>query len=260
MIITRQLFILFELLLPATGAILAQQPEWMPLFPETAASVEDYLPEGWYLIDSVSGMFDGDAVDDYVLYLERDEPTVMSFWDGDNLITDSAAPRVLLVLIGEPLGSFHLLAACKEFPWLDRTNPLFHTYLFINDYELEVAQESHGSFWLSNQSCHFHIADRECVMVRRETYHMEHMQPAMGYDREEVFISEKIEDYVRREVVESNREETLMECDECAPGENCQTAREDWTLKEGQCVRVVEDHCTDVLPDVPLVTLEEVDR
>lgn len=77
-----------------TEAALSDEPETIPLLPETGKELADFVPEGWEIHDSVELDFNGDGRTDYVGVLET-------------AITETA-PRILFAIASRETGLYSL--------------------------------------------------------------------------------------------------------------------------------------------------------
>lgn len=96
-------FILLLLSLAATfsGNIFAQEPEPFVIFPELplqAENMRDFIPQGWSLRDSSSGLLDDDDLIDFALVIQLDDTLLLSKILGDDTMKEEYRPRILLIL------------------------------------------------------------------------------------------------------------------------------------------------------------------
>ncbi len=231
---------------------------WILRSPPSAAPIEQYIPEGWSLIDSACGLLDSDSLLDVVLVLERDEREEVEYLDYGYVTRGTTAPRVLLVLTGDSSGRFQLLAQGRKLLWLDGIDGPFHLYLYIENHELEVSHGLHGGGWAAHDSRYFRVVDDACVLVRSDEGQGERVPFSDGMW--ESSSSNTTEDYLERERITFERNEFEVCCEDCKPSDNCRLVDEDWREGDPYCTIGSGDIRSETLPDVPLLRLEEVGK
>lgn len=77
-------------------------PIEVPQLPDTGRQLEDFVPEGWELLDSVELDFNEDGVSDYVGVLEA----IMA--DGEDYFTYQGYPRILFAIAGDGAKGYRL--------------------------------------------------------------------------------------------------------------------------------------------------------
>lgn len=96
------------LLLVLSAAAAQAQPIDYPVVPETGATIEDFVPDGWHLLDSASGDLNKDAMHDIVIVIEADTSVheIEGSGDegGDDVASWEGPPRVLAVLFKQKGG------------------------------------------------------------------------------------------------------------------------------------------------------------
>jgi hypothetical protein len=79
----------------------AQEPEPFVIFPELpdrADAIHLFIPEGWSIRDSSSGLLDDDDLPDFALVIQLDDTLLLSKILGDDTMTEEYRPRILLIL------------------------------------------------------------------------------------------------------------------------------------------------------------------
>ncbi len=254
------------------------QPEWMPSFPETAATVQGYIPDGWSLIDSVSGELDGDGVADLALLLvgEHEIPSSILVRDhGPDTMT--ATPHVLVVVTGDSSGGFNFLASGSTLMWSDymNTNGSLRLHISIVDGELILCQYYFTILVRNALRYHFRVQQDGCVLVKSQEEYWFHESSSYDPGSHFDWISSGIttDDFLAQRRVVLTHDEEEIPCEDCAADEDCPAIPdlwlpeggccvctaipEDWTPEQGRCVRVTETRRTEQLPDLPLLYLED---
>lgn len=83
------------------GTIRGQDPEPFVIFPELpeqADVIQAFIPEGWSLRDSSSGLLDDDELLDYALVIQLDDTLLLSKILVDDTLTEEYRPRILVIL------------------------------------------------------------------------------------------------------------------------------------------------------------------
>ncbi len=78
------------------------QPAEAPLLPETGGQLEDFVPEGWEVLDSVELDFNEDGASDYVGVLQEALVDMGGFW------TYGGYPRILFAIASDGAGRYCL--------------------------------------------------------------------------------------------------------------------------------------------------------
>ena len=79
-----------------------------PTIPATAASVNDFVPNGWKIEKQVSGELSGKGLKDIALVLRDQDPHNVTRIDDSELDTN---PRILVVGLADPQGGYRLAAS-----------------------------------------------------------------------------------------------------------------------------------------------------
>lgn len=94
----------------ATSPLAAQVGEGIPPIAETAQRDIDFVPFGWKLYDKIQGDLNGDGLEDSVLVIQRNEPSlVIENPDGLGVESYDANPRTLLFILADPQGPMRLV-------------------------------------------------------------------------------------------------------------------------------------------------------
>ncbi len=85
------------------GNLIAQDMEEEPFLifpelPEQADKLEAFIPQGWSLRDSSSGLLDDDHLLDFALVIQLDDTLMLSKILGDDTMTEEYRPRILIIL------------------------------------------------------------------------------------------------------------------------------------------------------------------
>lgn len=96
--------------LAATSPLAAQSERAVPPIAETALRDIDFVPFGWKLYDKAQGDLNGDGLEDSVLVIQRNEPSLV-IENPDSLGAESydANPRSLLFILSDPEGPMRLV-------------------------------------------------------------------------------------------------------------------------------------------------------
>ena len=81
--------------------LIAQEPEPFVIFPELpdrAETISSFIPEGWGLRDSCSGLLDDDDLLDFAIVIQLDDTLLLSKILGDDTMTEEYRPRILVIL------------------------------------------------------------------------------------------------------------------------------------------------------------------
>ncbi|HNS12199.1 MAG TPA: hypothetical protein PKM97_06255 [Bacteroidia bacterium] len=79
----------------------SQDPEPFELFPEITSSgesIQSFIPQGWSLRDSSSGLLDDDELLDFAIVIQLDDTLLLSKILGDDTMTEEYRPRILMIL------------------------------------------------------------------------------------------------------------------------------------------------------------------
>lgn len=92
-----------------SGSMSAQEPEPFAIFPDLpdhSESINSFIPEGWSLRDSSSGLLDNDEFIDFAIVIQLDDTLLLSKILGDDTMTEEYRPRILLILSKTAENSF----------------------------------------------------------------------------------------------------------------------------------------------------------
>jgi len=79
----------------------SQEPEPFEIFPEipeAGEAIHTFIPQGWSLRDSSSGLLDDDELLDFALVIQLDDTLLLSKILGDDTMTEEYRPRILIIL------------------------------------------------------------------------------------------------------------------------------------------------------------------
>jgi len=83
----------------------AEDPDPFKIYPELpdqAASMNEFIPAGWSLKDSVSGFLTDSPEKDLAMVIQLDDTLLLSKIVGDDTMTEELRPRVLLIVSSTP--------------------------------------------------------------------------------------------------------------------------------------------------------------
>jgi hypothetical protein len=83
----------------------AEDPDPFKIYPELpdqAASLNEFIPVGWSLKDSVSGFLTDSPEKDLVMVIQLDDTLLLNKIVGDDTMTEELRPRVLLIVSSTP--------------------------------------------------------------------------------------------------------------------------------------------------------------
>ncbi len=79
----------------------ADEPESIFLFPELpdkSESIHAFIPEGWNLLDSCSGLLDNDERTDLALIIQMEDTSLLNNMINEDTLLEEYRPRILLIL------------------------------------------------------------------------------------------------------------------------------------------------------------------
>lgn len=149
------------------------QDFFYPTVSKSGESINDFVPAGWTILDSIKGDLNKDYIDDAVIILQHEESVTLINTDGDTTLTQ---PRILLILIKDTVSnSFKLTDRSNSFI-LKHDNPAMedpYQGLAINKGVLEITFNifyNMGSWYVTNASYKFRYQQGEFVLIGADNY------------------------------------------------------------------------------------------
>ncbi len=98
-----RLSITFLIILMSVITATAEDPDPFKIYPDLpdqAASMNEFIPAGWSLKDSVSGFLTDSSEKDLAMVIQLDDTLLLSKIVGDDTMTEELRPRVLVIVSG----------------------------------------------------------------------------------------------------------------------------------------------------------------
>lgn len=172
------------------------QPFKFPILPEYGKSVESMIPQGWKIIDSISGDLNDDRIKDIAFVLEFYRPVKENRAYGDNnteIITEVQKPRILAIYFRRSVnGSYRLSTQNNNFMLRSEEggamgDPIRPMNIQAN--KLILSFEGGGNWrWKLNYS--FRHQDKEWLLTKANNYAYQEGSDEMN-DKQYDFINNK---------------------------------------------------------------------
>lgn len=106
-------YIFTLLFLAITSSLFAQSDH--PVLKKSAATVKDFIPNGWKMIYEAKGDLNKDLQPDVALIIQNTNPKNLVLNDGLGTDTLNVNPRILMILFKQTNGSYQLVAKNSSF-------------------------------------------------------------------------------------------------------------------------------------------------
>lgn len=142
-----------------------------PTLPKTGKAIGDFLPKGWKIVAQAKGDINNDAIDDYVVIIQEDNPRNLVKNPEQSTEVMNTNPRVFAAFLGEKNGGYML--GLENHSFIPRfSNPLLSD--FIESDALSIARgtfkvwfviESINSSEVGNKKFTFRLKDQRVELI-----------------------------------------------------------------------------------------------
>lgn len=155
-------------------------PAPIPDIPESAATAQAFVPEGWRLEQTARGDLNGDKIDDIALAIHSNDPKlIVQNPDGMGRDTFDSNPRSVIVALGRKGGGYSRIAANHVLiPRVDNAvidDPFDSAPMAIQNGALTISirfWSSAGSWSMSNTRFTFRLRDGALSLVGYDKDHI----------------------------------------------------------------------------------------